>query len=132
MDILSALAAFASYFFSGFAMVLVFLFVYTRITPHDEWALIKADNQSAAFGFVGACLGYVIPLASAAINSVSLLDYLLWGVVALVVQLLLFTAVKIYMPRISDKIESNHVAAGIFLGGVSISGGILNAACMTY
>lgn len=57
MDILSALAAFASYFFSGFAMVLVFLFVYTRITPHDEWALIKADNQSAAFGFVGACLG---------------------------------------------------------------------------
>ena len=111
MDILSALAAFASYFFSGFAMVLVFLFVYTRITPHDEWALIKADNQAAAFGFVGACLGYVIPLASAAINSVSLLDYL---------------------PRISDKIESNHVAAGIFLGGVSISGGVLNAACMTY
>lgn len=132
MDILSALAAFASYFFSGFAMALVFLFVYTRITPHDEWALIKADNQAAAFGFVGACLGYVIPLASAAINSVSLLDYLLWGVVALVVQLLLFAAVKIYMPRISDKIESNHVAAGIFLGGVSISGGVLNAACMTY
>lgn len=66
MDILSALAAFASYFFSGFAMVLVFLFVYTRITPHDEWALIKADNPSAAIGFVGACLGYVIPLASAA------------------------------------------------------------------
>lgn len=33
MDILSALAAFASYFFSGFAMVLVFLFIYTRIMP---------------------------------------------------------------------------------------------------
>ncbi|MNE57488.1 hypothetical protein D3C80_1524550 [compost metagenome] len=110
----------------------MFLFIYTRITPHDEWALIKADNQSAAFGFVGACLGYVIPLASAAINSISLLDYLLWGVVALVVQLLLFAAVKIYMPRISDKIESNHLAAGIFLGGVSISGGVLNAACMSY
>ena len=62
MDILSALAAFASYFFSGFAMILVFLFVYTRITPHDEWALIKADNQSAAFAFIGACPGYVIPL----------------------------------------------------------------------
>ena len=57
MDILSALAAFASYFFSGFAMILVFLFVYTRITPHDEWALIKADNQSAAFAFIGACPG---------------------------------------------------------------------------
>ncbi len=50
----------------------------------------------------------MIPLASAAISSISLLDYLLWGVVALVVQLLLFAAVKIYMPRISDKIEANH------------------------
>ncbi|MEB6337173.1 DUF350 domain-containing protein [Serratia rhizosphaerae] len=132
MDIISALAAFSAYFFSGFAMVLVFLFIYTRITAHDEWALIKQNNQSAAFGFVGACLGYVIPLASAAINSVSLLDYVIWGAVALVVQLLLFAAVKVYMPRISDKIEANHLAAGIFLGGVSISGGVLNAACMTY
>ncbi|VTP59971.1 Predicted membrane protein [Serratia rubidaea] len=95
-------------------------------------ALIKENNQSAAFGFVGACLGYVIPLASAAVNSVSLLDYVIWGAVALVVQLLLFAAVKVYMPRISDKIEANHLAAGIFLGGVSISGGVLNAACMTY
>ncbi|MDK1706385.1 DUF350 domain-containing protein [Serratia rubidaea] len=132
MDIVSALAAFAAYFFSGFAMVLVFLFIYTRITAHDEWALIKENNQSAAFGFVGACLGYVIPLASAAVNSVSLLDYVIWGAVALVVQLLLFAAVKVYMPRISDKIEANHLAAGIFLGGISISGGVLNAACMTY
>lgn len=132
MDIVSALAAFAAYFFSGFAMVLVFLFIYTRITAHDEWALIKENNQSAAFGFVGTCLGYVIPLASAAVNSVSLLDYVIWGVVALVVQLLLFAAVKVYMPRISDKIEANQLAAGIFLGGVSISGGVLNAACMTY
>ncbi|ATA19536.1 putative membrane protein [Gibbsiella quercinecans] len=132
MDIIGALGAFAAYFFSGFAMVLVFLFVYTRITPHDEWTLIKQDNQAAAFAFIGACLGYVIPLASAAVNSIGILDYLLWGVVALVVQLLLFAAVKLYMPRVSSKIEANHVAAGIFLGGVSISGGVLNAACMSY
>ncbi|HEJ9097110.1 TPA: DUF350 domain-containing protein [Serratia odorifera] len=132
MEIINLLAAFASYFFSGVAMVLVFLFIYTRITAHDEWALIKQDNQAAALGFIGACLGYVIPLASAAINSISLLDYLLWGGVALVVQLLIFTAVKLYMPRISEKIEANHTAAGIFLGGVSVSGGVLNAACMTY
>jgi putative membrane protein len=36
------------------------------------------------------------------------------------------------MPRISEKIEANHLAAGIFLGGVSVSGGVLNAACMSY
>lgn len=130
MDILSALAAFASYFFSGFAMILVFLFVYTRITPHDEWALIKADNQSAAFAFIGACTGYVIPLASAAINSISLLDYLLWGVVALVVQLLLFAAVNLHAAH--QRQDRSEPRPPGFSGGVSVSGGVLNAACMSY
>ncbi|PKH25861.1 hypothetical protein CIG19_04905 [Enterobacterales bacterium CwR94] len=132
MLLVHSLLAFATYFFLGFAMVLVFLFVYTRITPHNEWQLIKDDNAAAAIGFIGAVIGYVIPLASAAVNSVSIADYLIWGVVALVVQLIIFGVVKIYLPRVSEKIEANHMAAGTFLGGVSLAAGILNAACMTY
>ncbi|WP_075183020.1 DUF350 domain-containing protein [Pantoea sp. 1.19] len=132
MLLLHSLLAFASYFFLGVAMVLAFLFIYTRITPHHEWQLIKDNQPAAAIGFVGALLGYVIPLASAAVNSVSIVDYLIWGAVALVVQLLMFGLVKLYLPRIGEKIAANHLAAGIFLGGVSLAAGILNAACMTW
>lgn len=132
MAVLDLLLAFASYFFTSFALVLIFLFIYTRITPHNEWRLIKENNLAAAMGFIGALLGYIIPLASVAINSVNLLDYLLWGCVALVIQLLVFLLVRLYMPRISQNIEENQLAAGLFLGGVSIGGGIINAACMTY
>ncbi|MBA0205659.1 DUF350 domain-containing protein [Pectobacterium aroidearum] len=132
MPIVTSLLAFASYFFIGFAMVLAFLFIYTRVTPHDEWALIKENNSTAAIGFGGALIGYVIPLSSAAINSVSLVDYITWGVVALVVQLLIYFAVRLYMPRLSQHIQNNDVASGAFLCAASLSGGILNAACMSY
>lgn len=132
MATLYLILAFGSYFLTSIAMVLVFLFIYTRITPHNEWRLIKENNLAATWGFIGALLGYIIPLASVAINSINLVDYLVWGAVALVIQLIVFTAVRLFMRDISQRIEENSVAAGLFLGGVSTGVGILNAACMTY
>ncbi|CCP01468.1 Inner membrane protein yjfL [Erwinia amylovora Ea644] len=132
MATLQLLLAFASYFFISCAMVLVFLFIYMRITPHNEWRLIKENNLAATYGFIGALLGYIVPLASVAANSVNLLDYLLWGAVALVIQLLVFTVVRLFIRDISLRIEENQRAAGLFLAAVSLGVGILNAACMTY
>lgn len=132
MATLHLILAFGSYFLTSIAMVLIFLFIYTRITPHNEWRLIKENNLAATWGFIGALLGYIIPLASVAINSINLVDYLVWGAVALVIQLIVFTAVRLFMRDISQRIEENSVAAGLFLGGVSTGVGILNAACMTY
>lgn len=132
MHILESLLAFCSYFFIGVAMVLCFLFIYTRITAHDEWQLIKEDNAAASLAFSGTLLGYTVPLSSAAINSVSIPDYLLWGVVALVVQLLVYGGVRLYMPKLSEKITSNSISAGMFMGAAALAGGIFNAACMTW
>lgn len=132
MATLQLLLAFASYFFISCAMVLVFLFIYMRITPHNEWRLIKENNLAATYGFIGALLGYIVPLASVAANSVNLLDYLLWAAVALVIQLLVFTVVRLFIRDISLRIEENQRAAGLFLAAVSLGVGILNAACMTY
>ncbi|WP_444979659.1 DUF350 domain-containing protein, partial [Escherichia fergusonii] len=36
MHILESLLAFCSYFFIGIAMVICFLFIYSKITPHNE------------------------------------------------------------------------------------------------
>lgn len=70
MHILDSLLAFSAYFFIGAAMVIVFLFIYSKITPHNEWQLIKNNNTAASLAFSGTLLGYVIPLSSAAINAV--------------------------------------------------------------
>ncbi len=132
IHIWGSLLAFCAYFFIGMAMVLCFLFVYTRITPHDEWQLIKENNIAAALAFSGSLLGYVIPLSSAAINSVSIPDYLIWGLIALVVQLVVYGGVRLYMPKLSDKIINSNIAAGMFMGAAALAGGIFNAACMTW
>ncbi|MEY0232149.1 DUF350 domain-containing protein [Providencia manganoxydans] len=130
--ILSALLSFISYFFIGTIMVLVFLFIYTRVSRHNEWVLIKQNNTAAGIAFIGAMIGYITPLSSAISHSVSILDCVIWGVIALLVQLLVLGATKIYMPKISEKIEQNNISAGLFLGGTSLGFGILNAVSMSY
>ena len=65
------------------------------------------------------------------INSVTVLEMVLWGVVALIVQVLVYLLIRVPMPRISKRIEDGEVAAGIWLGAWSVVAGILNAASMT-
>ena len=64
----------------------------------------KNNNTSASLAFSGTLLGYAIPLSSAAINAVSIADYLAWGVIALVVQLIIYGGVRLYMPALSEKL----------------------------
>ena len=132
MHLLSGLSASCTYFFIGIAMVAAFLFIYTRITPHNEWQLIKNDNLAAALAFSGSILGYIIPLSSAAVNAVSIPDYLVWGGIGLIVQLLVYASVRLYMPKLSEKIIHRNLAAGLFMGTAALAGGIFNAACMTW
>ncbi len=131
---LSGVASFAIYFSASIAMLLVFKWVYTLITPHDEWKLVKEDaNSAAAIGFIGAILGFSLALASAASNSVSLIDFAIWGLVALIAQSIAFLIVRfIFMPKVVERINQNEMSAGIMLGGTAVAVGLLNAACMTY
>lgn len=131
---LGGLLSFVTYFAISLVLLLAFKFVYALITPHDEWALVKEEkNVAAAIGFTGAILGFCLALASAASNSVSLLDFAIWGVVAIVAQAVAFAIVRfIFMPKIVERINNNEVAAGIMLGGISVAVGLLNAASMVY
>ncbi len=65
------------------------------------------------------------------INSVNVIELVLWGVIALIVQVLVYLLIRLPMPRISERIEADEVAAGIWLGACSVVAGILNAASMT-
>ncbi|MCZ2721453.1 DUF350 domain-containing protein [Marinomonas sp. 15G1-11] len=133
-DLFSSVINFSVYFGLALLFVIIFKVIYSFLTPHDEWKLIKEDkNTAAAIGFGGAIIGFSIALAGAASNSVSLLDFAIWGVVALIAQSLAFFVVRfIFMPKIVSRIIANEVSAGIMLAATSISVGLLNAACMAY
>jgi putative membrane protein len=125
------LAEFLLFFIAAAVLTLIFVVVYTRVTRHNEVALIKQNSTAAALAFSGSLVGFALPLASTMINSVTVVEMVLWGLIALVVQVLVYLVLRLPMPRLSARIEEGEVAAGIWLGTCSIVGGILNAAAMT-
>jgi putative membrane protein len=133
-ELLTSILDFAIYFSISMAFLVVFKIVYTFVTPHDEWKLIKEEqNTAAAIGFGGAIVGFAIAVAGAASNAVSVVDFATWGGIALVAQIMAFVLVRFgFMPRIVERIEKNEISAGIMLAATNISVGLLNAACMSY
>jgi putative membrane protein len=131
---LEGLLPFITYFCTGLAAMTLFKVLYARLTPFDEWGLVKQKyNTAAAISIGGALLGYTLALAAAASNSVAYLDFLVWALIAMAAQLLTFLVVRFALiPTIVDKIENNQIAGAVVLASINVSVGLLNAACMSY
>ncbi len=127
----TSLFEFLIFFVVAAVLTILFVLIYTRITRHNEIDLIKNNSVAASVAFSGSLIGFGLPLASTIINSVTVVEMVLWGIIALVVQVLTYLLIRLPMPRISERIEANEVAAGIWLGSCSLVAGILNAASMT-
>ena len=129
---LAGLPAFLVYFCTGLVAVVAFLFVYTRITPHDEFQLIRDNVPSAAIALGLSLLGFVLPVVSAIAHSGHVWDCLIWSAVALIVQISVYFIVRIPVPNLSGRIASGELAPAIWLGLASLAAGALNAASMIY
>lgn len=131
-ETLAGLPYFAAFFGTSLLLLAMCLVIYVVITPYPEIKLIREGNAAAAASLGGAIIGFALPLASVVVNSVSLLDMLIWSAVALVVQLAAFAGVRLLVPNIARHVREGQVASGILLGAMAIALGLLNAASMTY
>ncbi|MDB5518877.1 MAG: hypothetical protein JWQ17_5635 [Tardiphaga sp.] len=127
---LAGLPAFLVYFCTGVVAVVLYLLVYMRITPHDEFKLIRENVPSAAIALGLSLLGFVLPVVSAIVHSANVVDCLIWSVIALIVQVAVYFAVRIPVPNLSDRIAAGELAPAIWLGLASLAAGALNAASM--
>jgi putative membrane protein len=127
---LAGLPAFLAYFCTAIISVVVYLFVYTRITPHDEFKLIRDNDPAAAIALGLSLLGFTLPVVSAIAHSANVADCLIWNLIALLVQVVVYYIVKIPIPNLSAKIAAGEVAPAIWLGLSSLAAGALNAASM--
>ncbi len=128
---LAGLPAFLIWIGISIGLIAVYASVYMLATAHDELALIRQNNTAAAAAFAGSMIGYTLPLAVAAHHSATLLVFLMWGVVAIVVQVVVYWFFRLLMLRdVSARIERGETAAGILLGAASLAGGIVDAAAM--
>lgn len=131
-DLAFGLLSFAAYFLGVIAYCAAFCLVYTRLTPHREFDLIvQQHNASAAIALGSSLLGFAIALAGAVHNTTSALEFIVWGFVAFATQIVAYLLARAAHPGLSQAIEQNAIAAAVWLGAVSLSAGVLSAACMS-
>jgi len=104
--------------------------IYIRLTPFREREMVAGGNAAAGTMLAGAILALAIPLAAMLATSGTLVDILVWGAVALILQLLTLGAVALGMRNFRGMIEGGNVAAAITLAGAQIAVALLNAAAM--
>lgn len=130
-EFIGNLGEFFTFFIVAVLLTLIFTVIYWQVTSHNEFKLIKEKSIAAAVAFSGALIGFALPLVSVMLNSTNVIEMAQWAVVAMVIQIFVYFLVRMPMPKISERIENNEVAAGIWLGAASLVGGMLNAASMT-
>ena len=123
---------FLLYFALALALLALFVAIYVRVTPYSEFRLIRENNMAAAISLAGATLGFVLPLSSAIAHSINPLDMVVWGAIALLVQVVAYTAAARLVPGFDEAIKANRMAPATLLASLSIAVGLINAACLTY
>jgi putative membrane protein len=127
----TAISSFIVYILVAGVLFALFQFVYTRITPHREFQLIREGNTAAAVALGGALVGFALPASNVIAYSQGLMDVVAWVVIAAIVQLVAFFIVSRVIKGLSARIVNGEMAAAIYAASVAISVGLLNAACMT-
>lgn len=115
---------------TALAMLLASLLLYMIVTPHKEIALVRAGNVSAALSLGAAALGLALPLAVCLYASLSLWDIVMWGTVALVLQLVLFTLVDLLLRDLPARIVRDERASATLLALIKISVAVLLSAAL--
>ncbi|AZL67996.1 MULTISPECIES: DUF350 domain-containing protein [Pseudomonas] len=126
-----AVIGFILYISVALVLFWLFQFIYTHLTPHREFALIRDNNSAAAIALGGALIGFSLPASNIIAYSVGLLDFVVWVVIAAVVQLLAFAITSLVLKGLASRIAKGEMAAAIYAAAVAISVGFLNSACMT-
>ncbi|MBV6287325.1 DUF350 domain-containing protein [Pseudomonas aegrilactucae] len=127
----TAVFGFILYIVVAVLLFALFQFLYARITPHKAFELIRENNPAAAIALGGSLIGFALPASSIISYSVSVLDFVVWVLIAGVVQLLAFTFSSVVIRGLSARIARGELAAAIYAASVAISVGFLNSACMT-
>lgn len=127
---LQALPQFLVSFALGALLLGVFTSLYTWMTKHEEFALIRSGNSSATLMLVGALSGFLLPLCKGLAQQVTHMALVQWAVVAMLVQLGVYALLRLLLPSLHDDIEEDRVSMALLAGFLSVAAGWINASAM--
>jgi putative membrane protein len=109
-------------------MLLLASTVYVLLTPWKELSLVRGGNTAAGVALGGAIAGLAIPIASTLASSMSLPGLLIWGAVALLMQLITYRVVDLVLRDIPGRIANDEVGAATVLAAAKLSAAFILAA----
>ena len=112
-------------------MLALGILIYVIVTPYNEIDLIKKGNQSAALSFSGALVGIAIPLSIAMAGSVNIMDIVVFGAVAIILQLLGYRITDLLLRELPSRIVNNEISAAITMVGIKFSISLVNAGAVS-
>lgn len=118
------------YIVSALVMLGIFTAVYTAVTSYKEFELIREGNIAAVLSYGGALVGFSLTLASSIAVHASFVMFLVWGAAAMAVQLVVYVVMDKAIRGMDEAIEQNNIAMGGLMGAISLSAGVVNAACL--
>jgi putative membrane protein len=104
--------------------------VHVLLTPMKEWKLIRQGNVSAGISIGAVIIGLAIPMAACLTTAVTIYDILIWGAVAILLQLRAFRVADLLMHGLPKRIEQDEVGAAIVLAAVKIGAAMVMAAAL--
>lgn len=113
------------------AMLVGGVVLYIVTTRHKDFGLVRQGNLAAAISLSGAILGLAIPLAFCMASSVSVAEIVIWGLLAVLVQILVFRLVDLLLRDLSARIEGGEMAPAVLLAGIKLSVAAINAAAIS-
>jgi putative membrane protein len=117
-------------FLATLVLLAIGVLCYRAITPFNERRLVAQGNVAAGIVYAGSVVALAIPLAATLATSVVLLDIVMWGVVALILQLVAFGIASLLLRELRRMIEDGNVAAALALVGIQLAVALLNAGAM--
>jgi len=112
------------------ALLIAGCILHVLLTPMKEMQLIRAGNVSAGISVGAVIVGLAIPMSACLETAATVYDILIWGAVAILLQLLAFRAADLLLRDLPTRIERDEVGAALVLAGVKIAAAMVMAAAL--
>ena len=120
-----------SHFVVAVLILLSGVFIYVKTTAWNDLELIRSGNLSASISLGGAFLSLSIPLSASLTASLSVPSIIIWGITAVIIQLICDRLASLMIGDLSSRIKKNDVSAAVFILGIKLSVAMINSAVIS-
>ena len=113
---------------SAGVMLVIASTIYVLLTPWKEFAEVRRGNTAAGLALGGPITGLALPMSSALASSITLIDFAIWGVVALLLQLIVYRLVDLLLGGLPRRIEQDEMGAAAVLVAAKLASALILAA----